>query len=140
MERKWALEVLLSRNPTGVFTNSSRAWENVMNKQYAMLTGTALGAGLMYLLDPRKGRRAYTKDKITHFAKEADRIRALIDSYGLPTEMPGGISTDRIIAPMMRDKKAVAGELKFILPEKIGRVKIAGIAGVEKIIESLGLR
>ena len=50
-----------------------------MNKQYAMLTGTALGAGLMYLLDPRSGkrRRAYTKDKITHFAKEADRIRGL---------------------------------------------------------------
>jgi len=40
-----------------------------MNKQYAMLTGTALGAGLMYLLDPRSGkrRRAYTKDKITYF-------------------------------------------------------------------------
>jgi uncharacterized membrane protein len=33
----------------------------------------------MYLLDPQSGkrRRAYTRDKITHFAKEAERIRGL---------------------------------------------------------------
>ena len=71
--------------------------------------------------------------------KDAERIRFLIDSYGLPTAMPRGIPTDSVIAPMMRDKKAVAGELKFILPEKIGRVKIIGIADTEKIVESLGL-
>jgi 3-dehydroquinate synthase len=70
---------------------------------------------------------------------DVDRIRSLIDSYGLPTVMPHGIPADRLIAPMTRDKKAVAGELKFILPEKIGHVKITGIADTEKIVESIGL-
>jgi osmotically-inducible protein OsmY len=47
-----------------------------MNKQYVLLTGTALGAGLTYLLDPISGkrRRAYTRDKMRHFAKEADAV------------------------------------------------------------------
>jgi 3-dehydroquinate synthetase len=53
--------------------------------------------------------------------------------------MPCGIAADRLIAPMTRDKKAVAGELKFILPEKIGRVRMTGITDTEKIVESLGL-
>ena len=47
-----------------------------MNKRDLLLTGTALGVGLMYLLDPISGkrRRAFTRDKMTHLAKEADRV------------------------------------------------------------------
>jgi uncharacterized membrane protein len=47
-----------------------------MNGRYLLLTGTALGAGLMYLLDPISGkrRRAFTRDKMTHLAKETDRV------------------------------------------------------------------
>lgn len=47
-----------------------------MNKQFVLITGTALGAGLMYFLDPVSGkrRRAYTRDKTTHLAEEADTI------------------------------------------------------------------
>ena len=47
-----------------------------MNERYLLLTGTALGAGLMYLLDPIAGkrRRAFTRDKMTHLAKETDRV------------------------------------------------------------------
>jgi 3-dehydroquinate synthase len=52
------------------------------------------------------------------------RIKALIDSYGLPSEIPVDINRDDIISSMQLDKKAVAGKLKFILPESIGAVKI----------------
>ncbi len=47
-----------------------------MNGRYLLLSGTALGAGLMYLLDPISGkrRRAFTRDKLTHLAKETDRV------------------------------------------------------------------
>jgi uncharacterized membrane protein len=46
-----------------------------MNER-VLLTGTALGAGLMYLLDPVSGkrRRAFTKDRMTHLVKETDRL------------------------------------------------------------------
>jgi uncharacterized membrane protein len=46
-----------------------------MNQRSLWLAGTAFGAGLMYLLDPVSGRRrrAFTRDKMTHSAKQADR-------------------------------------------------------------------
>jgi len=52
------------------------------------------------------------------------RIKALVDSYGLPSEMPSDIDIEYILSSMELDKKAVAGELRFILPEKIGKVRI----------------
>jgi len=64
------------------------------------------------------------------------RIKNLIDSYSLPSEMPTGIDIGHILSSMELDKKAVAGELRFILPEKIGKVRIhKGIS--DKMIREL---
>lgn len=66
------------------------------------------------------------------FLKECDasKIKSLIDSYGLPSEMPAKINLKSMMSSMQLDKKAVAGELKFILPERIGKVRIQkGIEG-----------
>ncbi len=52
------------------------------------------------------------------------RIKALIESYGLPSKMPSKTSINALLSSMQLDKKAVAGELKFILPVRIGNVKI----------------
>jgi 3-dehydroquinate synthase len=52
------------------------------------------------------------------------RIKGLIDYYGLPSEMPLDMDINNILTSMQLDKKADAGELKFILPEKIGSVRI----------------
>lgn len=57
------------------------------------------------------------KDKV-------ERITALINSYDLPVGLPRGIDVEALIASMTLDKKTVSGELKFILPERIGSVKI----------------
>ncbi|MGD0884308.1 MAG: 3-dehydroquinate synthase [Thermodesulfovibrionales bacterium] len=69
--------------------------------------------------------------------EEAERICALISAYGLPTEMPSGTDIDKVLSSMQRDKKAVAGEVKFILPEGIGSVEITGISDTTKIAELL---
>jgi 3-dehydroquinate synthase len=55
---------------------------------------------------------------------QVSRIKEVIDSYGLPSEKPANINAHSIFLSMQLDKKAVAGELKFILPEKIGSVRI----------------
>lgn len=65
------------------------------------------------------------------------RIKALIDSYGLPSEIPGDIDISDIFSSMRLDKKAVAGELKFVLPEKIGSVTIHKGVAEETIRELL---
>ncbi len=70
-------------------------------------------------------------------AKEAGRVQSLITAYGLPSEMPSDVNAEGILSSMRLDKKAVAGELKFILPEKIGSVRIEGVADTDRIIEAL---
>lgn len=65
--------------------------------------------------------------------RQVFRIKALIDSYGLPSEIPKDINRDDIISSMQLDKKAVAGKLKFILPESIGAVKIREDIGEKSI-------
>jgi 3-dehydroquinate synthase len=53
---------------------------------------------------------------------EVAGIRSLIRAYGLPTAVPGSIDLDLFFSSMKLDKKAVSGELRFILPERIGSV------------------
>jgi len=54
----------------------------------------------------------------------AERIRNLIEAYGLPSELPHGLDRESVLSSMHLDKKAIAGKLTFVLPEKIGSVKI----------------
>lgn len=66
------------------------------------------------------------------------RIKSLIDAYGLPSEIPSEIEADSLLAPMQLDKKTVAGELKFALPEKIGKARIQKNISREIIKEACG--
>ena len=52
------------------------------------------------------------------------RIKALIGSYGLPSSLPVDLDAGNLLSHMKRDKKVVAGEMTFILPEDIGKVAI----------------
>lgn len=54
---------------------------------------------------------------------EAKRQRALLQSYGLPVTLPPDQSVEAILAAMRWDKKARDGELRFVLPERIGAVR-----------------
>jgi len=69
--------------------------------------------------------------------EEAERVRFLIDSYNLPSEMPPGIDPEKILLAMQIDKKAIAGRLKFVLPEKVGSVRLETVSDTAKILESL---
>lgn len=69
--------------------------------------------------------------------KQVNRIKALIDSYNLPSEMPEGIDLNSLLSTMQIDKKTVSGELSFILPEKIGTVKIQKGVLLEEVKKAL---
>ncbi|MBI5073636.1 MAG: 3-dehydroquinate synthase [Nitrospirae bacterium] len=59
-------------------------------------------------------------------SEEVSRIQHLLKTFGLPTEIPADIDLAAIFGAMKLDKKTVSGDVKFILPDKIGRVKIQG--------------
>lgn len=69
--------------------------------------------------------------------KDALKIKAVIDSYGLPSELPADLNADKLISHMKLDKKVEAGEMKFILPEKIGKVKIQKGIDIEAIRKAI---
>lgn len=73
-------------------------------------------------------------------SRDVRRIASLISSYGLPIETPQDIGTDRMFSLMQIDKKAVAGKMKFILPDKIGSVRITDVEDRMKITEALKAR
>lgn len=81
------------------------------------LHGEAVAIGMC--LEARLSNMLKFTDK-----KQVLRIKALIDSYDLPSEMPSDIDINKVLSSVQLDKKAIAGELRFILPEKIGKVRI----------------
>jgi 3-dehydroquinate synthase len=81
------------------------------------LHGEAVAIGMC--LEARLSRMLDFIDEV-----QASRIEDVIDSYGLPSKKPSNISAHSIFLAMQLDKKAVAGELKFVLPERIGSVRI----------------
>jgi 3-dehydroquinate synthase len=52
----------------------------------------------------------------------------LLAGFGLPTspDAAGAIGPDELLAIMARDKKALGGRLRFVLPDRIGRVELVG--------------
>jgi 3-dehydroquinate synthase len=77
--------------------------------------------------------------RVLGFIEDAQiaRIRKLIESYDLPSEMPAGTDFHGLLETMKLDKKAASGDLKFILPERIGAVRIQSGVSPEAIKEVL---
>jgi 3-dehydroquinate synthase len=57
-------------------------------------------------------------------AETADRIVAATQAYG--TLPPVDCGVDEVMSRLIADKKTIAGTVHFVLPQKIGRVKISG--------------
>lgn len=52
------------------------------------------------------------------------RQKQLIEAFDLPTELPRKLDVDDIIGRMRVDKKSLDGQLRFILPERLGYVRL----------------
>jgi 3-dehydroquinate synthase len=58
-------------------------------------------------------------------AADAERLRQLLESLGLPTARPGDASPQRMVELMRLDKKSLSDRLRLILWRGIGRAEIA---------------
>jgi 3-dehydroquinate synthase len=71
--------------------------------------------------------------------EEVEKIRSLAEAYGLPFGLPAGTDLNLLFSTMQLDKKTVAGEMKFVLPQRIGSVTMrTGISSgeIRKALES----
>ncbi|MDA8156384.1 MAG: 3-dehydroquinate synthase [Actinomycetota bacterium] len=56
---------------------------------------------------------------------EVEQIQSVVEAYGLPSSLPKGLLKRNDIAKAMTlDKKVLAGEVRMVLPERIGKVLI----------------
>src|SRR5205085_1992988 len=80
------------------------------------LHGEAVAAGMICA-----GRLAERHGLITH--EVTDRQQRLLKQFGLPTA-PKKWSVDDLVEAMRSDKKALAGQLRFILPRRLGEAAL----------------
>ncbi|KQY51344.1 3-dehydroquinate synthase [Lysobacter sp. Root494] len=63
-------------------------------------------------------------------AEDAERLESLLQRFGLPTAVPGGLDAQSLIARMRLDKKADAQGLRFVLWDGAGSARV--VAGVDE--------
>lgn len=61
---------------------------------------------------------------------DGERLRSLLQAFGLPVEMPAGLDPLALLARMRMDKKAQGAGLRFILWDRAGAARI--VAGVDE--------
>jgi len=66
-------------------------------------------------------------------ARFTSRLRSLLETFGLPVEVPQ-FDRQQILDSMMHDKKVQYGQLLFVLPSRMGHVELVRDIGREDIL------
>lgn len=86
--------------------------------RYRLLHGEAIAIGIV-----AENRIAVAKAMLNE--KDAEKIRALLLKFHLPTKTPPDISEEQLKKALTADKKHIDGALYAALPVKIGRARVA---------------
>jgi 3-dehydroquinate synthase len=96
----------------------------------AWLHGEAVAAGMVCA--------SKLAEKLGMINAELTRRQSrLLEAFSLPIAPKPGWATDELITVMRRDKKAASGKLRFILPTRLGEVKLVGDISEELVRDVL---
>jgi 3-dehydroquinate synthase len=95
----------------------------------ALLHGQAVAIGMV-----SASRLAERLGRID--ASVTARQEKLLATFGLPTHLPD-VDADQIVRGMMHDKKVQHGQLRFVLPTRLGHAELVGGVEIEKVREVL---
>ena len=68
---------------------------------------------------------------------DAERVRTLVRRAGLPDRAPAVLDPDTFLALMARDKKALDGGIRLVLPRAIGNTVVTGDYDPRALAETL---
>lgn len=94
-----------------------RAIETVSD--YRLLHGEAVAIGLAAAAELSCDMGFFTPEDVK-------RVLRLLECAGLPTRIPDDIDRDELVRKLYTDKKVREGKLRFVVPEKIGRIAVFG--------------
>jgi 3-dehydroquinate synthase len=95
-----------------------------------LLHGQAVAIGMVYA-----SRLAERLSRID--ASVTARQEKLLAAFGLPTRLPEDLDVDQIVRAMMHDKKVQHGQLRFVLPTRLGHVELVGGVEIETVRQVL---
>lgn len=84
---------------------------------YRLLHGEAVSIGLMAAC-------RLSRDMGLMTAEEGIRVEHLLKRAGLPVRIPDYIDRDLLVQKLYTDKKVRGGKLRFVLPERIGKIAL----------------
>jgi 3-dehydroquinate synthase len=90
--------------------------------KFDVLHGEAVAIGMAY--ESRLAEALGIAERGT-----ADRIRGLLERYGLPRDLPDSATVDDLISATQLDKKARGGTVRFALPKSVGAMHGDATAG-----------
>jgi len=96
---------------------------------WGLLAVTLLAERLAHQSPPARYQRGRQGSRVSG-ASDAERIRRLIWSLG-PLPSIRDVSARRIARLLIHDKKAVAGQIHWVIPERIGKVRVVSGIPVE---------
>ena len=67
-----------------------------------------------------------------------DRLLGLLEAYDLPISITSDLKFEELLATMRLDKKAIGGNMKFVLPTEMGNVIIKDDITEDQIIRTMG--
>lgn len=94
------------------------------------LHGEAVAAGMVMAARAAEGCNGFT-------AVGTERIIALLQRARLPVYGPREMTAQQYLPHMMRDKKVLAGELRLVLPLKIGQAEMRGGITHDSVIAAI---
>lgn len=65
------------------------------------------------------------------------RQTALLAALELPTELPGELAADDLLAAMRHDKKVAHGRLRFVLPTRLGHVELVDDVPEREVLRAI---
>jgi 3-dehydroquinate synthetase len=70
-------------------------------------------------------------------AREAERVRGLLEQFKLPVTLPEGIAVDGILAALKADKKFEEGAIRFVLCPRLGEAFVSKEVTMGEIEEAV---
>ncbi|EDZ7990349.1 3-dehydroquinate synthase [Salmonella enterica subsp. enterica] len=94
------------------------------------LHGEAVAAGIVMA--------ARASERLGQFSSaDTQRIIALLERAGLPVNGPCEMFAQDYLPHMLRDKKVLAGELRLVLPQAIGKSEVRGGVSHEVVLSAI---
>lgn len=84
---------------------------------FQIIHGMAVGIGMCAAADLAVKTGCLSRD-------DAQKIRTMVENYGLPVSVPVELDRDVIRKYLLTDKKTIGGRVFYVLPETIGKVLI----------------